>query len=75
MLIENLNENSLIELHLVYDSVKIASGIESVKINSKMLQYAKFKRNRYHLALEERKKKGEAARKLENKKKRIKDQF
>ena len=39
------------------------------------MQYAKLSRNRYHLALEERKKKDETARKLENEKKRIKDQM
>ena len=53
----------------VYNSVKIAGGIESVKINSEILQYVKLSRNRYHLAFEERKKKDEAARKLENEKK------
>ena len=48
---------------------------ESIKINSEILQYAKLSRNSYHLALEERKKKDEAARKLKNEKKRIKDQL
>ena len=48
---------------------------QTVKIDSEILQYAKLSRNRYHLTLEERKKKDEAARKLKNEKKRIKDQL
>ena len=48
---------------------------EPVKINSEILQHAKLSRNSYHLALEERKKEDEAARKLENEKKQIKDQM
>ena len=71
MLLENLNENSPIVLCMVYNSVKIAGGIESVKIYSEMLQYAKLSKNRYNLALEERKKKNKAARKLENENKRL----
>ena len=57
MLIENLNENSLIALCTVYDSVKI---------NLKNVAMCQIVKNRYHLSIKERKKKDEASKKLEN---------
>ena len=47
----------------------LSCSTESVKINSEILQYAKLLSNRCYLALEERKKKYEVARKLKNEKK------
>lgn len=75
ILVENLHETSLIALRTTYDSIKAIGGVTSVPITSEMIQYARLSRNRYHLALEEKNEHKEKEKRLDNEKKRMKDQI
>lgn len=53
LLIENLQEKTLISQRIVYDSVKKLGGVENVEINGKLRRYATNSYHEYKKALEE----------------------
>lgn len=55
ILVENMQETSLVALRTIYDAVKSQGGPLSEKVTPEMLQHVKMSRSRYHLALEEKK--------------------
>jgi hypothetical protein len=54
MLVENLQEQSLVAQRSVYDCIKEAGDVLSVDINKTMLQYVRGSRSRYEEALEKK---------------------
>ena len=59
VLIENLTEQSHVNLRLVYDSIKTRGGAGKVEVDKAMLAEARKASNRYKTALAEKKKREE----------------
>ncbi|EFX80308.1 hypothetical protein DAPPUDRAFT_243790 [Daphnia pulex] len=54
-----MKESPLINLRIVYDTIKSHEGVQNVPVTDKMIAESKFARQRYRTALEENKKKRE----------------
>ncbi|GBM65113.1 hypothetical protein AVEN_262601-1 [Araneus ventricosus] len=55
ILVENMQEKSLVAFRCIYDAVKSQGGPLSVKITPEMFQHVKMSCSQYHMALEEKK--------------------
>ena len=55
LLVENLQERSLVSQRIVYDAIKNAGGVSSVDINKELIKSVKAASSRYKSALEENK--------------------
>lgn len=59
VIVENLTEQSLVNLRLVYDSIKRRGGTEKVEVDKAMIAEERKASNRYKMALSENKKQKE----------------
>lgn len=71
LLVENLQERSLVSQRIVYDAIKNAGGVSNVDVNKELIKSVKAASSRYKSALEERKQAELAADAALNKRKRI----